>query len=662
MLIRKKRSYASQYTVIPFALCINVACQARGVSPYLPLNISPDIERKIERVLILADKPVMRRPIPAAVVLDALPKACAQDQQLCEEVRDYLDRYMHTAKITTLQGEISSSSGNTGATLPNSHGQSIDSKWDARFSGYYQPGNNFLINAGAVAYQGKVVPAGSIVSVGYDFAQLDFGFRDHWFSPNTDSSMLMSTEAPTMPSITISNYRPLTRLGFNYEFFLARMSEQKGIRYYDTTTDGHPNLAGVQLGIEPADGYAIAINRLMEYGGGARGGTSLKQFYKALFDNNAVNRGDTANGLEFGNQQAAVTASALFQAHVPFAVHIEYAAEDSAYSGVKYFGDTSLTLGVDFPKLWNNFDFSYEASEWQNGWYVHSIYPMGMRNDGFSLGHWFADNRAPDSAVGGSSQMWRLGARIGSKHEMQLRYRELRYDPRWNSADVQAMSYKKYQELGLRYSTTWREHAIGLEAATGKDIYGKSMTRIAGSFDFASTHSHSGVYANDDESTSTTILVDVGVSYNRVTKILTVDTVNVVTPFKTTYHLGIGGRRPVSEHGDLGVRVEFDQADQHGLIGLRALDYRYRLARHFALGGFFGVARYSIGLPSYGWYMGATAQYVGIIKHWDLNVDYYQYQKMGRDKTLPDDPPSSFDRTRVFYETTGARLSLSHGF
>jgi hypothetical protein len=32
---------------------------ARGVSPYLPVNISPEIERKIERVLMLAEQPVV---------------------------------------------------------------------------------------------------------------------------------------------------------------------------------------------------------------------------------------------------------------------------------------------------------------------------------------------------------------------------------------------------------------------------------------------------------------------------------------------------------------------------------------------------------------------------------------------------------------------------
>jgi hypothetical protein len=49
---------------------------------------------------------------------------------------------------------------------------------------------------------------------------------------------------------------------------------------------------------------------------------------------------------------------------------------------------------------------------------------------------------------------------------------------------------------------------------------------------------------------------------------------SVVSP-----HLGLGVRRAVSANGDLGVRAEFD--DFHGaLVGLRVLDYRYRLDQH----------------------------------------------------------------------------------
>src|SRR5579872_7261340 len=56
---------------------------ARGVTPYLPLNLEPEMESQIERVLILGDKPVLTRPIAAARVLDALPKACKVDEALC---------------------------------------------------------------------------------------------------------------------------------------------------------------------------------------------------------------------------------------------------------------------------------------------------------------------------------------------------------------------------------------------------------------------------------------------------------------------------------------------------------------------------------------------------------------------------------------------------
>ncbi len=33
-----------------------------GVSPYLPMGTNPDMDAKIERMLMLADKPVLTRP------------------------------------------------------------------------------------------------------------------------------------------------------------------------------------------------------------------------------------------------------------------------------------------------------------------------------------------------------------------------------------------------------------------------------------------------------------------------------------------------------------------------------------------------------------------------------------------------------------------------
>src|SRR5450759_2491810 len=68
---------------------------AGGVSAYLPLNLEPEMERQIERVLILADEPVLKRPFAVELVKLALPQACKVDKPLCTKVQRYLERYSH---------------------------------------------------------------------------------------------------------------------------------------------------------------------------------------------------------------------------------------------------------------------------------------------------------------------------------------------------------------------------------------------------------------------------------------------------------------------------------------------------------------------------------------------------------------------------------------
>src|SRR5215472_9962959 len=96
------------------------AAFARGVTPYLPLNLDPEVERQVERVLILGDKPILTRPIPAALVLEALPKACKADAVLCENVRKYLKRYMRGMGVEFGSVAASASSGSN-RVMPNQH-------------------------------------------------------------------------------------------------------------------------------------------------------------------------------------------------------------------------------------------------------------------------------------------------------------------------------------------------------------------------------------------------------------------------------------------------------------------------------------------------------------------------------------------------------------
>src|ERR1700683_90073 len=74
-------------------LAASSAAMAGGVTAYLPMNLEPEIERQIERVLILADEPILKRPFSVELVKLALPQACQVDKPLCTRVGKYLERY-----------------------------------------------------------------------------------------------------------------------------------------------------------------------------------------------------------------------------------------------------------------------------------------------------------------------------------------------------------------------------------------------------------------------------------------------------------------------------------------------------------------------------------------------------------------------------------------
>src|SRR5262249_2648747 len=159
--------------------------------------------------------------------------------------------------------DVSASNGSH-IVMPNQHGRTEQSHYQIAGAGYIQPSDYVLLNIGGVAYDGRTKPTGSVLSLGFDRAQLDIGYRDPWWSPMTDSSMLLSTEAPTMPSITLSNYKPLTRLGLHYEIFAARMSWSDKIELTNgKLTSGYPKVAGLHLGFEPVPGWSIAANRIL---------------------------------------------------------------------------------------------------------------------------------------------------------------------------------------------------------------------------------------------------------------------------------------------------------------------------------------------------------------------------------------------------------------
>jgi hypothetical protein len=643
-----------------------LAAPAAGVSSYLPLNLEPEMERQIERVLILADEPILKRPFAVALVEDALPQACLVDKPLCTKVKRYLQRYSRDYAVTHASATGAITHDRDGGVVPNDHGLPVKSPWEISAQGFVQPNDYVLLSGGAIAYEGRTVPTGSMLSLGFNWAQLDIGYRDHWLSPATDSSSLMSTEAPTMPSVTLSNYEPLTRLGFQYEFFAARMSHSDRILYQGVESGGDPRLFGAQLSIEPFSGWSLGVNRLLQYGGGAGlpdgVGFLLRDFFKP-------------SGLSQtqGNQQASYVSRFIFPSKTPFAVYFQYAGEDNSDGGSYLLGNAALTAGIDIPRIARYFDVTYEISEWQNIWYVHNIFLDGMTNDGLVLGNWGADQRNFGDGVGARSQTLRIGWEPPFGGYLEERVRTLANqtyyggDLRSYSAAIPPFPYHHYYDLTLRYSRPWNGVTVGGEAFGGRDVDGKYFSRLSAFVRYggdARTRDEGSLdedsYSGAPEVAGAERFVDVGMNVNKVRTSVLPDIPVTSSKIGFDPHFGVGARRAVSANNDLGVRVEVDQVDGHSLLGVRAIDYRYRFTQNFALGAFLGATRYNVATPAYSAYAGLGALWRDVLPKWDLGLDLRYAQNVARDHILASDPQGA--RPETFYKIETGLLYLSRRF
>jgi hypothetical protein len=647
--------FAALYGVV-LAFSATVS-RADGVTAYIPLNLEPEMERQIERVLILANEPILKRPFAVALVEMALPEACRADKPLCERVRQYLERYSHDYGVTHASATGSLTHGANDVVVPNSYGLPMQSKWEVSALGYVQPTDYLLASVGGVAYDGRVSPTGSMISIGTNWAQLDLGYRPHWMSPMTDSSMMISTEAPTMISATLSNYEPMWGIGLQYEFFWGVMSRSDHILSggQGTTVErgGNPKLFGTQLSIEPFSGWSLGVNRTLQYGGG--GLPDSIHFLGVDFFKPA------GSSQLLSNQEASYISRFIYPGKVPFAFYVEYSGEDTSDGGSYLLGNVSTSVGLDFPKIARYFDATFEVSEWQNAWYTNSIFLDGRVNNGLVLGHWGGDERIFNDGVGARSEMLRIGWEPPFAGYLEARFRYL------VNQEYGAYPYKHYSDLTLRYSRPWDILTVGGEAMAGSDVFGQSFYRLSGFVRYGGEQRTRAYDSSDDDSGSsspgakgTELFVDAGVDVNQVKADLQKGLPTTTSGWSTGPHIGIGARRAVTDYADLGVRVEFDQVQGHGLVGIRPLDWRYRITDSFAMAAFAGVARYDLATPAYSLYGGLGVQWINILPKFDLSVEYRYAQNVARDHVLASDPPGV--RPESFYKIQTGVMYLSRRF
>lgn len=640
-----------------------------GVTAYLPLSLAPEVESRVERLLVLAGVPVMTRPIRVATVLDAMSGACPTNRSLCRQVRRDLAPYLQAIAITGAGVEGAATESNKVAQ-PNQHGAPMDSSWLAYASGLARFGEHALLSVGGVGNSDRVTATGTMASVGWDWAQLDAGYRDHWWSPARLGSQLMSTEAATMPSLTLSNVEPLTIAHLRYEIFMGRMSYSNRITYNGVYTAGHPQLFGFHVDVEPAPGWTLGINRLMQYGGGARP-SGFHDMIKAFFNPATYDNGYGGSNQDFGNEQLAVTSEFVVPGRFPMSAYIEYGAEDTFHNQDYRFGSSALSAGVYLPRLGPNLQLRYEFSEWQSNWYVHHIYNDGMTNYGIVLGQWGAEWRRPGDGVGAQSHALELIWDFGSGRQLDLQYRTAL------NGSYTGGNYQRGQELAISVSRPWRSLQVGARVDGGRDEYGDNFGRLAA---FARFAGHSGSPHVDDASEDETAdpagddaeseaaaaarrriegFVDLGMFSSKVNYEQDAGAVPAVDSTHGSFHVGIGVRRAFNRRNDLGTRIEFDNVAGKLFTALRAIDYRHRFGPTFAASLFFGAARYDALTPAYGWYGGAGVQWRDLWKNWDLGADYRIGDHMVRNKTPSEQViiwPNSF------YTIKGVSIYMSRRF
>ena len=643
------------------ALLLATVLQAGEVGGYLPLNLAPRLEADVEQMLALADRPVIRRPIPLSDITDALTDACQVDEPLCLRVQRELAPWLGRAALGMASFEAAIATAAHGAdssrlTEPNARGEPLEAHWQLAAQGYVQISDHVRLNAGGVAYQGRRQASGSFVSVGVPRAQLDIGYRDHWWSPMHDSAMLLSTEAPTLLSATLANTVPLTRARIRYEVFGSRLSRSEQIEFGNGLTAGNPLYGGISVSIEPARGWSISGSRVLQYGGGQRPG-SARDLPKYLL------RGTGNSGVgtpgELGNEEVSVGTQLTVPGPMPMVVSMEYAAEDTFHSQSTRFGSGALSAGIYLPRIRPDLGLRYEFSNWEDVWYTHHIYLDGLRNDGLVTGNWGADWRRLADTAGGQSHMLQLDWARSAEARYSLLYRTEQ------TASYTGQHYHRAHQLRLQVLAPWRRFDFAVSLTGGVDPYGHGFGRLAATLYVAgdaryNTASAPEVEAAPRRAGGVERFVDAGITTGRLRYEQDFNVVPGRITSVSAAHVGLGVRRAVGRHSDLGARVEADRIGSATMLGLRALDYRYRAGAHVAATAFFGFGRYDVRSPAHGWYAGAGVQWRDALPGWDVALEERYFDRIVRRKTLPGE--TTIVWPNEFWSLLGTTLSVSRRF
>lgn len=450
---------------------------ANGVSPYLPLNTDPLIELQIERLASITQMPILSKPYHIVTVVKYLEQVRTSHPTLYNRLNSYIKRYKQQSAITHFSTKISHSNKEVGS-LNNNRGIAADSNFQSSIAGFHQFNKYAIANVGgALVDKAKIIPYNTYLSFGYEYLQVDLGYREHWLSPLQESALALSTNAQPTASITMSNVKPITNWNVKYEMSLGMLEEMEGIHFDDTTSSGKPGFLTMQLSLQPFDWWTIGGVRTFMFAGGNRS-IDLSTIGKAIIDPIS---GDNCGGesslqdcdLESGNQIASITSKFDFSIYnFPISILLEYAGEDA--KDYKYsLGNIGRSYGVFIPYITESTSFYAEFTEFHERWYVHHLYDEGYRNDKIVMGHWWGNNKALSDISAGNASTVRFNWDVNNSYHLQFKFRSAFIEP------SERFQYQRTSDLEIKLKQVYQQGFLNYSINIGKDIENESYYRIA---------------------------------------------------------------------------------------------------------------------------------------------------------------------------------------
>ena len=456
---------------------------ASGVSPYLPLKQNPQLEQLVEKLLVVGENAhMMSKPYKTSEVLRVLKSVEHSYPSLYQKLFNELALYKQTDAMTYAKATVAY--GNEPKSIPNQRGQKVDTYLKLEAGGFANFGKHFGVSVAGIANEDNLIPTQSFVYFGYEYAQVDIGYREHWYSPFYDSAMILSTNAKTLPSISISNVKPITDFDIRYDLFYMKMKTDPAInsgKELGLKVPGKPHLAGVHLSFSPFDGLTLGANRLLQFGGGDRS-VGLKDFAKAFFlpgGNDNVNAEETQKfgpNYEVGDQLASLSfdyKAAWF--NQPFSFYGDMGLEDTL-GGTR---NNSYNFGLYLPYLSENNSLRLENSRWQTEWYWSKLYSQGNTIDKQVLGHWGGEQRYFQHYPSAESQSINWVWQYSSSQNINTTFRRIETEMDSNGKIGEASGpYSIGFELETRYTQQLKNGYWGIELYTGKTVFDDSFFRL----------------------------------------------------------------------------------------------------------------------------------------------------------------------------------------